>query len=119
MNANALLSTMDEELAVKALAALAQSSRLRVFRSIVGAGLEGMQPGQLSQTLDIPANTLSFHLKELHHAGLVSVQREGRFLRYCADMPAMQSLVGFLTDHCCQGVPCAGMPLAACGQRSG
>jgi DNA-binding transcriptional ArsR family regulator len=100
MNANALLSTMDEELAVKALAALAQSSRLRVFRAIVGAGLEGMQPGQLSQTLDIPANTLSFHLKELHHAGLVSVQREGRFLRYCADMPAMQSLVGFLTDHC-------------------
>ena len=119
MNANALLSTMDEELAVKALAALAQSSRLRVFRAIVGAGLEGMQPGQLSQTLDIPANTLSFHLKELHYAGLVSVQREGRFLRYYADMPAMQSLVGFLTDHCCQGVPCAEMPLAACGQRSG
>ena len=105
MNANALLSTMDEELAVKALAALAQSSRLRVFRAIVGAGLEGMQPGQLSQTLDIPANTLSFHLKELHHAGLVSVQREGRFLRYCADMSAMQSLVGFLTDHCCQVCP--------------
>ena len=113
MNANALLSTMDEELAVKALAALAQSSRLRVFRAIVGAGLEGMQPGQLSQTLDIPANTLSFHLKELHHAGLVSVQREGRFLRYCADMSAMQSLVGFLTDHCCQGEPCADMPVVA------
>ncbi|WP_019430575.1 helix-turn-helix domain-containing protein [Limnohabitans sp. Rim47] len=119
MNANPAWSTMDEELAVKALAALAQTSRLRVFRAIVGAGLEGMQPGQLSQTLDIPANTLSFHLKELHHAGLASVQREGRFLRYCANMPAMQSLVGFLTDHCCQGVPCAEMPLAACGQRKG
>ena len=110
---------MNEDLAVKALAALAQTSRLRVFRAIVGAGPAGMQPGQLSQALDMPANTLSFHLKELHNAALVSVQREGRFLRYCADMPAMQSLVGFLTDHCCQGVPCAEMPLAACGQHSG
>jgi len=119
MNANPVLSTMDEELAVKALAALAQSSRLRVFRAIVGAGLEGMQPGQLSQTLDIPANTLSFHLKELHHAGLVSVQREGRFLRYCADMSAMQSLVGFLTDHCCDGQPCAEIPLVGCEPRNG
>lgn len=116
MNDKAPLNNMDEELAVKALAALAQTSRLRVFRAIVGAGLEGMQPGQLSQALEIPANTLSFHLKELHHAGLLSVQREGRFLRYCADMPSMQSLVGFLTDHCCQGAPCAEMPLAACGQ---
>ena len=106
--------TMDETLAVKALAALAQGSRLRVFRAIVGAGPQGLQPGQLSQALDMPANTLSFHLKELLHAGLVSVQREGRFLRYQADMPAMQSLVGFLTDHCCQGVPCVDLPPMVC-----
>ncbi len=109
-----LTSDMDEGLAVKALAALAQSSRLRVFRAIVGAGTEGMQPGQLSQALDMPANTLSFHLKELHHAALVSVQREGRFLRYRADMAAMQSLVSFLTAHCCQGVPCIDMPQVTC-----
>lgn len=107
-------NTMDEALAVKALAALAQASRLRVFRAIVGAGPQGLQPGQLSQALDMPANTLSFHLKELLHAGLVSVQREGRFLRYQADLDAMQSLVGFLTDHCCQGVPCLDLPKGVC-----
>lgn len=111
---NASPNTMDEALAVKALAALAQGSRLRVFRAIVGAGPQGLQPGQLSQALDMPANTLSFHLKELLHAGLVSVQREGRFLRYQADMPAMQSLVGFLTDHCCQGLPCVDLTPMAC-----
>lgn len=111
---NATVNDMDEDLAVKALAALAQSSRLRVFRAIVGAGSQGLQPGQLSQALDIPANTLSFHLKELHHAALVSVQREGRFLRYRADMGAMQRLVVFLTAHCCQGKPCIDMPLVAC-----
>ncbi|MFM1924634.1 MAG: hypothetical protein RIT44_440 [Pseudomonadota bacterium] len=106
--------TMDEALAVKALAALAQASRLRVFRAIVGAAPQGLQPGQLSQALEMPANTLSFHLKELLHAGLVSVQREGRFLRYQADMDAMQSLVGFLTDHCCQGMPCMDLPKSVC-----
>lgn len=115
---NATVNDMDESLAVKALAALAQTSRLRVFRAIVGAGPEGLQPGQLSQALDMPANTLSFHLKELHHAALVSVQREGRFLRYRADMAAMQSLVVFLTAHCCQGVPCADMPTLACASTN-
>ena len=114
MNANQERVGMDEDLAVKALAALAQASRLRVFRAIVGAGPEGLQPGQLSLALDVPANTLSFHLKELHHAGLVRVQREGRFLRYRADMAVMQSLVGFLTAHCCQGLPCSDMPLMSC-----
>ena len=106
MSPVSLFQVMDEDVAVKALAALAQSSRLKVFRAIVGAGPEGVQPGQLSAALDIPANTLSFHLKELHHATLVSVQREGRFLRYRADLGAMQSLMDFLTAHCCQGVPC-------------
>ena len=109
---------MDEGLAVKALAALAQTSRLRVFRAIVGAGPQGLQPGHLAQALDMPANTLSFHLKELHHAGLVGVQREGRFLRYRANMDAMQSLVVFLTAHCCQGEPCIDMPLVACASAS-
>jgi DNA-binding transcriptional ArsR family regulator len=110
------MTPLNEDLAVKALAALAQTSRLRVFRAIVGAGPAGLQPGQLSQALDMPANTLSFHLKELHHAALVHVQREGRFMRYRADMSVMQSLVGFLTDHCCQGVPCVEMPVVKCGE---
>ena len=114
MNPVFLFSVMDEDVAVKALAALAQSSRLKVFRAIVGAGPEGVQPGQLSAALDIPANTLSFHLKELHHAALVSVQREGRFLRYRADLGAMQSLMDFMTAHCCQGVPCGDPVNLAC-----
>ncbi len=109
MNPVSLFQIMDEDVAVKALAALAQSSRLKVFRAIVGTGPEGIQPGQLSAALDIPANTLSFHLKELHHAALVSVQREGRFLRYRADLSAMQSLMDFLTAHCCKGIPCGDM----------
>jgi DNA-binding transcriptional ArsR family regulator len=114
MNPVSLFSVMDEDVAVQALAALAQSSRLKVFRAIVGTGPAGVQPGQLSAALDIPANTLSFHLKELHHAALVSVQREGRFLRYRADLGAMQSLMDFLTAHCCQGVPCSDMLNLAC-----
>ena len=114
MNNDTVVNAMDEDVAVKALAALAQASRLRVFRAIVGAGTDGMQPGQLSQGLEVPGNTLSFHLKELHQAGLVRVQREGRFLRYRANMATMQSLVSFLTDHCCQGVPCVQMPALAC-----
>ena len=118
MNGNQDRVGMDEDLAVKALAALAQASRLRVFRAIVGAGPEGLQPGQLSLALDVQANTLSFHLTALHHAGLVGVHREGRFLRYSADMAVMQSLVEFLTAHCCQGLPCTDMPLLTCEKSS-
>jgi ArsR family transcriptional regulator len=106
MSPSSLFSVMDEDVAVKALAALAQTSRLKVFRTIVGAGHVGIQPGQLSEALDVPANTLSFHLKELHQSALVSVQREGRFLRYRVDLSAMQSLMDFLTAHCCKDVPC-------------
>lgn len=101
---------MDEALAVQALAALAQSSRLRVFRAIVGAGPEGLQPGQIALALSLPANSLSFHLKELSNAGLIGWQREGRFLRYRAHFDQMQSLVHFLTAHCCHGAPCPEMP---------
>jgi len=114
MNPVSLFQIMDEDVAVKALAALAQSSRLKVFRAILGTGPEGIQPGQLSAALDIPANTLSFHLKELHHAALVIVQREGRFLRYRADLSAMQSLMDFLTAHCCQGIPCGDTLVNSC-----
>jgi DNA-binding transcriptional ArsR family regulator len=97
---------MNEKAAVSALAALAQEARLRVFRALVGAAPEGMTPGALSAMLDIPASTLSFHLKELVHADLVSVEREGRNLHYRPALGRMNDLLAYLTDHCCMGKPC-------------
>lgn len=98
---------MDEKSAVIALAALAQEARLRVFRALVGAGPEGMTPSVLSAMLDIPGSTLSFHLKELVHAELVSVEREGRNLHYRPALGRMNDLLSYLTAHCCMGKPCA------------
>jgi ArsR family transcriptional regulator, arsenate/arsenite/antimonite-responsive transcriptional repressor len=86
---------------VKALSALAQESRLAVFRLLVKRGLEGFTPGMLADKLGIAAPTLSFHLKELQNAGLVAVRREGRFLFYSTRFDRMKGLVGFLTDECC------------------
>ncbi|MCE2660705.1 MAG: ArsR/SmtB family transcription factor [Rubrivivax sp.] len=97
---------MDEKDAVTALAALAQGARLRTFRALVGAGPQGMTPGALSALLDIPASTLSFHLKELVHAGLVTVEREGRNQHYRPALDAMNELLAYLTAHCCLGQPC-------------
>ena len=96
---------MDERTAVTALAALAQGARLRVFRALVGAGPEGMTPSSLSILLDITGSTLSFHLKELVHAGLVDVQRNGRHLHYRPAFVRMNEVLAYLTDHCCQGRP--------------
>ena len=98
---------MNEKKAVSTLAALAQDARLRVFRALVGAGPEGMTPGALAAMLDIPASTLSFHLKELAHAGLVNTERDGRNLHYRPALDHMNDLVAYLSDHCCQGRPCA------------
>lgn len=98
---------MNEKAAVAALAALAQEARLRVFRALVGAGPEGMTPSALSAMLDIPGSTLSFHLKELVHADLVSVEREGRNLHYRPALERMNDLLAYLTDHCCMGQSCA------------
>jgi ArsR family transcriptional regulator len=103
---------MDEKTAVLALAALAQGMRLRIFRALVGAGPQGMTPGALSATLDVPASTLSFHLKELMHADLVSQERDGRNLRYRPTIGQMNALLGYLSDHCCQGTACAATPAA-------
>lgn len=97
---------MNEKAAVAALAALAQEARLRVFRALVGAGPEGLTPGALSAMLDVPASTLSFHLKELVHAGLVSVERNGRNLFYRPALARMNGLLAYLTAHCCQGRAC-------------
>ena len=97
---------MDEKAAVAALGALAQGIRLRVFRALVGAGQTGMNPGDLSLTLGVPSSTLSFHLKELTVSGLVTQERQGRFLVYRAAIPQMNALLSYLTDHCCHGEDC-------------
>ena len=94
---------MDEKNAVASLAALAQGMRLRVFRALVGAGPNGLTPGALCATLDVPASTLSFHLKELTHAGLVTQQRDGRHLIYRTAIEQINELLAYLTAHCCQG----------------
>ncbi len=111
---------MDERAAVLALAALAQGMRLRVFRALVGAAPQGMTPGALAALLGVPASTLSFHLKELTHAGLVSQERDGRMLIYRPAIAQMDALLQYLTAHCCQGVPCdadgAPMPAPAGGR---
>lgn len=104
---------MEESDVVKSLAALAQPSRLRVFRSLVVAGPQGLTPGALSEALDVAATTLSFHLKELTNAGLVSQERDGRHLIYRAAFGRMNALLGYLTAHCCEGQPCE-VDKAAC-----
>lgn len=86
---------------VKSLAALAQESRLAIFRLLVKRGPDGFTPSDLSEKLDIAAPTLSFHLKELQNAGLIAVRREGRFLFYSTRFDRMRGLVAFLTDECC------------------
>ena len=94
---------MEEKAAVTSLAALAQGMRLRIFRALVGAGPRGLTPGALSAKLDVPASTLSFHLKELLHSGLVSQERDGRNLIYRPSLDQMNALLTYLTAHCCQG----------------
>ena len=107
---------MEESDVVASLAALAQPMRLRVYRSLVVAGHSGETPGQIAEALQVPPATLSFHLKELVHAKLVSSEREGRNLIYRASFDRMNSLLGFLTEHCCQGQGC-GAVAAACKPR--
>jgi DNA-binding transcriptional ArsR family regulator len=99
---------------VKALAALAQASRLEVFRVLVVAGAPGLTPGALSESLGVAANTLSFHLKELLHADLVTQERVGRNLIYRAEFEHMNALLAYLTQNCCQGQPCLSEPAIPC-----
>ncbi|MEZ5645560.1 MAG: metalloregulator ArsR/SmtB family transcription factor [Burkholderiaceae bacterium] len=98
---------MDETQALAALSALSQATRLRAFRELVGAGPDGLTPGQLAQTLDCSSTALSFHLKELTQAGLLHSERQGRHLVYRAGFEQMTALLAYLTAHCCQGEPCA------------
>jgi DNA-binding transcriptional ArsR family regulator len=105
---------MEEQAAVTALAALAQGMRLRIFRSLVGVGPQGMTPGVLSAALGVAPSTLSFHLKELMHAGLVTQERDGRHLIYRPALLQMNALLDYLTAHCCEGAGCAVAAAPAC-----
>jgi ArsR family transcriptional regulator len=97
---------------IKALGALAQETRLAIFRTLVVAGPEGMSAGAIAQALDVPAPTLSFHLAQLGNAGLVQSRQDGRFIYYSADFDAMNGLVGFLTENCCGGNACGPQAVA-------
>ena len=110
-----LLNTVDESSAVKALAALAQAQRLRAFRALVAAGPVGLTPGSIAEQLGIAGSALSFHLKELAHAGLVTAEPRGRNLIYRANFERMNGLLAYLTEHCCQGQACEVSSPAACG----
>ena len=96
---------MEEQSAVEALSALAHESRLAVFRLLVPQGSDGLTAGMIGERLGIPANALSFHLTRLRYAGLVTVRRNGRQMIYAAAYDGMQSLMGFLTENCCQKDP--------------
>ncbi|MDR7037684.1 MULTISPECIES: ArsR/SmtB family transcription factor [Methylobacterium] len=96
---------MDEPQALAAFAALAQENRLRAVRVLVKAGPEGLPAGVLASAVGVSTSNLSFHLKELEHAGLVHSRREGRSIIYGAAYPALSSLVAFLMKDCCQGHP--------------
>ena len=104
---------MQETDVVRALAALAQEVRLRVFRALVVAGPAGLTPGDLAAQLEVAPNTLSFHLKELSHAGLISQERQGRNLIYRAAFDTMNALLAYLTENCCEGQSCAPADAAA------
>ena len=98
---------MEEKDVVQSLAALAQPVRLQVFRALVVRGATGLTPGTMAEALNIPPNTLSFHLKELTHAGLVTQERASRNIIYRAAFDRMNALLCYLTENCCQGGSCA------------
>jgi ArsR family transcriptional regulator len=100
---------MDAKAVVASLAALAQESRLTIYRLLVEAGPTGLAVGEIGAAVRVAPATLSFHLKELFHAGLVTTRQEGRFVFYSANYTRMNTLLGYLTENCCarDGVDCA------------
>jgi len=107
---------MNEESVIRALAALAHPVRLQVFRALVVAGPAGITPGVMQEGLGVPATTLSFHLKELAGAGLVSTERASKNIIYRAAYEQMNGLLGYLTANCCEGAACEVQPTSAtCG----
>lgn len=108
---------MDSKRVVRALAALAQATRLEIFRQLVQAGFGGMAAGKIGEVLRIPQATLSFHLKELAHAGLIAARPQGRFIYYSANYSVMSELMAYLGDHCCNGNPELCIPAATRNSR--
>jgi ArsR family transcriptional regulator len=100
------MATIDSKSAVTALAALAQESRLAAFRLLVTAGRPGMNAGAIAEALRLPSPSLSFHLKELSHAGLINGRQQGRHIMYSANYDTMQALVDFLLENCCAAQEC-------------
>jgi DNA-binding transcriptional ArsR family regulator len=105
---------MEENEVVRSLAALGQPQRLKIFRALVVAGRNGRTPGVLAESLRIPAPTLSFHLKELTHAGLVTQERSSRNLIYRAAFGQVNFLLGYLTENCCEGEECLAPTSTTC-----
>ena len=105
---------MESKYVIKALAALAQPNRLQIFRALVVKGAGGMTPALISEALGMPANTLSFHLKELMNADLISQERSGRNLIYRAQFDRMNAVLTYLSENCCQGQACEVKPEAIC-----
>ena len=106
---------MNSDTVVRALGALAHESRLASFRALVVAGPEGLAAGDIAQQLGVLPSSLSFHLKDLSFAGLVSARQDGRFIFYSANFDAMTGLIGFLTENCCEGGTCS---VSAASKRS-
>lgn len=106
---------MNSDTVVRALGALAHESRLAIFRALVVAGPEGLAAGDIAQLLGASPSSLSFHLKDLSYADLVSARQDGRFIFYSANFDAMTGLIGFLTENCCQGGAC---PISKASKRS-
>jgi DNA-binding transcriptional ArsR family regulator len=110
---------METKSVISALAALAQESRLAVFRALVQAGPEGMAATKIAEQIDIAPSSLSFHLKEMFHADLVTSRHEGRFVIYSANFDTMNGLIGFLTENCCGGNPCSPVCSTSCTSSEG
>jgi DNA-binding transcriptional ArsR family regulator len=110
---------METTQALQTLSALAQESRLSIFRLLVQAGPAGMSAGSIGEKLDLPPATLSFHLAGLARAGIAESRQDGRFIIYSANFQNMNDLVGFLTENCCGGASCAPVarPTAAKGDK--
>lgn len=109
---------METQIAVGLLAALAQDSRLAIFRLLVQQGPDGLPVGRIGEQLAIAPATLSFHLKGLSQAGLIDARQEGRFIYYSANFARMNALLAYLTENCCAGAPCAASPTPCCPEKT-
>jgi len=116
-NISRIIEMLDTPSVIAALSALAQESRLAVFRLLVQAGPEGLAASKIAEILDIAPSSLSFHLKELTHANMISPKKAGRSLIYSTNFETMNALLGFLTENCCGGNVCSSASVSACSKE--